>query len=91
MKELTGLFIPKQQKGERLSSAEHTNKNQWQGESDREDSLSDLRWHKRPANKKQSDTKQKPAQIKDASEKIKRKPATFPKIVFDDSMEGSSK
>ena len=91
IKELTGGFIPKQQKGERLSSAEHTNKNQWQGESDQEESLSDLHWHKRPANKKQSDTKQKPATIKYAREKIKQKPATFPKIVFDDSTEGSSK
>ena len=91
MKEFTGGFIPKQQMGERISPAEKTNKNQWQGESDREESLSDPGWHKRQPNKKQSDTKQKPATIKDARENLEQKPATFPKIVFDDSTEGPSK
>ena len=41
MKEFTGGFIPKQQKGERNSPAENRNKDLWQGESDREESLTD--------------------------------------------------
>ena len=91
MKEFTGGFIPKQQNGERMSPTEHTNKNHCQGESDREESLSDPRWHKRLPNTKQSDRKQKPATVKDARENLKQKPATFPKLVFDDSTEGPSK
>ena len=51
MKEFTGGIILKEQKGERISPAENTNKNQWQGELDREESLSDRRCHKRPPNK----------------------------------------
>ena len=40
---------------------------------------------------KKSNTKQKPATVKDARENIKLKPAIFRKIVFSDSGEGPSK
>ena len=53
--------------------------------------MSDPRWHKRPPNKKQSDTKQKPPTVKDARKNIKRKPTVFSKRVFSDSTEEPSK
>ena len=91
MKDFTGGFIPKEQKEERSPPGELKIKNKWKGESDKEESLSDPRWHRRPPSKRQSESKTKPEAVKDTRENIKRKPATFPKIVFTDSTEGSSK
>ena len=90
VKDFTGGFIPKDQKEERSPPGELTNKNKWQGDSDKEESLSDPRWHGRPPSKRQSESKTKPDTVKDARENIKRKPATFSKIVFTDSTERSS-
>ena len=70
MTEFTGGFILKEQKEERGSTREHTNKYQWQGESVREESLSDPPWHRRPPKKKQSDVKLKPDAVKDARKNI---------------------
>ena len=70
MTEFTGGFILKEQKEERGSTGEHTNKYQWQGESVREESLSDPPWHRRPPKKKQSDVKLKPDAVKDARKNI---------------------
>ena len=75
MKELTGGFIPKEQKGENTSTEK------WPGESNWE-SKSDPRWHKWLPNEKPSDTRQKPATVKDAREKINKKLAIFLKSVW---------
>ena len=50
MKEFAGVFILKEQK------RENTSTETWRGESDRLEILPDPRWHKRPPNKKPSDT-----------------------------------
>ena len=45
MRKFTGGFIPKEQKKERTPPGELM-RNKWQGDSDREESVSDPRWHK---------------------------------------------
>ena len=59
----------------------------WQGTSDREESLSDPRWHKRPPTKKKATTtatETTQAEVKDATELLSSRPPkkNFPTIVF---------
>ena len=85
MKDFKGVFIPKEQTGEPLN-AEKLHR-----ESDREKSLSDHRWHKKPPNRKTVDTTQKSAIVMDARDNIKQKPSVIPIIVFSELANSSRK
>ena len=97
-----GGFIPTE-----LKSADTEGKNsraatQWQGSSDREESLSDPRWHKKPptkgkranTNSPKQTTTEGNAKVQDAREVIIKKKieetrpkSNFPKIIFSDDQE----
>ena len=90
-KNISGGFIPAELKTTKPRGL--TVSVDWRNTSDREESLSDQRWHKRPPTKdkqmkkiKSSPQSTSTAQVADARELIPRpKQSNFPKIIFGDS------